>query len=216
MGSFQRWTLRVASAVYCQDRRFGSIGALGKGLHDGGGPDVRLLHDGTRGTEVNPYIRVGESFRKGSGFFTWAHRLAVRLRVYARCCICFAKAWGCRTNPEGGGTGVDCCGGKLKVGLPGGELHIIFRRVLRVGFLPALVGVTLVVDSGLTPPFGNGEKVIPPWCMGKKWTHGIERLPQGKDVDSVAICAQRLCRLFTTTSNPDLPPHNLCSSSENH
>ena len=26
------------------------------------------------------------------------------------------KAGGCRTNPEGGGTGVDCCGGKLKSG----------------------------------------------------------------------------------------------------
>ena len=50
--------------------------------------------------------------------------------------------------------------------------------------------------------------------MGKKWTHGIERLPQGKDVDSVAICAQRLCRLFTTTSNPDHPPQNLGSSPE--
>ena len=58
------------------------------------------------------------------------------------------------------------------------------------------------------------NKIIHPWNMGKKLTHGIERLPQGKDVDSVAICAQRLCRLFTTTSNPDRPPQNLCSSPE--
>ena len=57
------------------------------------------------------------------------------------------------------------------------------------------------------------SSVLGAWA--KKWKHGIERLPQGKDVDSVAICAQRLCRVFTTTSNPDLPPQNFCSSPEN-
>ena len=42
------------------------------------------------------------------------------------------KTWGCRTNPEGGGTGV-CCWEKAKCRAAGGEWLIIFRRVLRSG-----------------------------------------------------------------------------------
>ena len=85
-----------------------------------------------------------------------------------------------------------------------------------MGFLPVLIGDSLVVDSGLTPPFGKGENMFHPWGMGTIWTHGIERLPPGKDVDSVAICAQRLLRLLTATANPDHPPQNLGGSPKNH
>ena len=153
LGRIQRWTLREATAVYGQDLRFGSLGALCKGQYDDGVPDVRLLHDGTRGTDVNPYIRVRRVISRGSGFFTWAHRLAVRLRVKAWCCFSFAKSLGVPYQSGRWWYWCQLLGGKLKVGL-----HIIFWRVLRVGFLPVLVGVTLVVDSGSTPPFGKGEK----------------------------------------------------------
>ena len=42
--------------------------------------------------------------------------------------------------------------------------------------------------------------------LGKKWTHGIERLPQGKDVDSVAICTQRHCRFSRPPQTPPFHP----------
>ena len=130
-----------------------SLGALCKGQHDDGVPDVRLLLDGTKGTDVNPYIRVRASHFERQRIFTWAHRLAVRLRVKARCCFSFAKSLGV---PYQSGRWWYRCQlleeAKPKVGLPGESCLSFFWRVLRVGFLPVLVGVTLVVDSGSTPP----------------------------------------------------------------
>ena len=67
------------------------------------------------------------------------------------------KTWGYRTNPEGGGTGVSCRG-ETKCRAAGGELHIISGGSLGWVFLPALFGVTLVFDSGSTPPFGKSGK----------------------------------------------------------
>ena len=72
------------------------------------------------------------------------------------------KTWKYRTNPEGGGTSVHCWG-KLKVLLPGESLHMISGGSLGCFFLPALFGVTLVLDSGSTP---LSEKVGNPPSMG--------------------------------------------------
>ena len=108
------------------------------------------------------------------------------------------KAWGPRTNPEGGRYWGQLLEGKLKVE-PGGELRIFLGRSLGVGFWPVLVGVTLLVDSVSSLPFGKGEKVIHPWDMAKNSPVCFERLPQGKDVDSVAICARGNVVFFLTT-----------------
>ena len=83
-------------------------------------------------------------------------------------------------------------GGQLKSRAAWGELLVIFGWSFGVGFWPALVGARsclFVLTRVQRPLSDNKEK-------GKTWTHGIERLPQGKDVDSVAICAQQALSLL--------------------
>ena len=80
LGWFQCGTLKHVSVLYFGVCRFGSLGALCKGLHGGSIPDVRLLHGGTRGTVFNPFTR-GRSHDERQRNFPWAHQLAGRLRV---------------------------------------------------------------------------------------------------------------------------------------
>ena len=122
----QSGTLRKASAVYGQDRRLGSLGALCKGLHGGGVPDVRSLHDGTRGTVFNPYIRGRRVITRGSGISHGHTDWPVDFVSKPGVASVSPKTLGYRTNLEGGGTGVSCRG-KLKVGLPG-ESCILFLK----------------------------------------------------------------------------------------
>ena len=50
-----------------------------------------------------------------------------------------------------------------------------------MGFLPVLVGVALVTDSDLTSSFRKRKNQSSFFgARAKKWTHGIERLPEGK------------------------------------
>ena len=89
--------------------------------------------------------------------FTGAHRLAVRLRVKARCCLSFAKSMGAPYQSGRWWYWGQLQGGKLKVELPGGVAYHFFGKSLGVGFLHVLVGAlcTSLVDSGSTPPFGK-------------------------------------------------------------
>ena len=101
-------------------------------------------------------------------------------------------------------------GGQTKSRAAGGELHIIFWGVLRSEVFACSCWSALYL-------FGRLRFYAPVRKM-KKWTHGIERQPQGKDVDSVAICAQlRLCRFLQRPPQPPtIHPKVLCSSPENH
>ena len=98
LGSIQSVTLREATAMYGQGRRFGSLGAFCKGLHDDGGPDGRLFHDGTRGMDANPYIRVRRIISRGSGFSfghtDWPFDFVSKPGVAS----VSPKAWGYRTK----------------------------------------------------------------------------------------------------------------------
>ena len=63
----------------------------------------------------------------------------------------------------------------------GGAAYLFLGGVLRSGVLPIFERVALVADSGFTSPFRkNVKSFLHPWGMGQKWTHGIERLPEGK------------------------------------
>ena len=114
------------------------------------------------------------------------------------------KAWGRCTNPEGLGS---ISGGLTKSRAAGGELHLIFWRVLGswvFGLFLLERFPSLLIDSGSTPPFGKEWKNLSKGNR-QKWTHGIERQPQGKDVESVAICAKKRLRRFFLQRPPQTP-----------
>ena len=120
------------------------------------------------GTDVNPYVRVRRVISRGSGFShghtNWPFDFVSKPGVAS-------------ISPKNMGGAVPIrkvvvpvsivVGGKLKVGLPGGSCLSFFWRVFRVGFLPVLIGVTLVVDSGSTLPFRK-RKNIPSMGHGQK------------------------------------------------
>ena len=159
-------TPREAMAGYDQDRRLGSPGTFCEGLHDDGVPDIRLLHDGARG--CTPLPGGSASHFERQRIFTWAHRLAVRLRVEAKCCCSFAQSLGVPYQSGRWWYRCPLLGGKLKVGLPGVSCISFFDGSLGVGFLLVLVGVSMAINPGSTPPFGKGRKFHPSMGLGQK------------------------------------------------
>ena len=179
LGSIQRWTPGDASAVYGLGRRCGALGALCKGLHGDGVPDVRFLNDGTRGTVFNPYIRSRRVITRGSGIFHGHTDWPVDLLSKPGVASISPRAWGHRTNPEGGGTGVSWrvetksrAAGRVLQFISGGSLGCFFFC------LPTLESPWWLTQVR-RPPFGKRWVIIHPCDIhsmgkGKKWTHGIE------------------------------------------
>ena len=144
---------------------------------------MRLCHSGMPqegaissllGVVVRRVLQIAqESFGVKSQFhFVRAHRLAVRLRVRARCGLKFRQKHGDSVpNPKGGGTGVHCWEANQKSNKPGRSC-LLFLGVLRCGaFACSVVGALLflVVDPGFAP---RSEKVCKKdRVQGQKWTH---------------------------------------------
>ena len=76
--------------------------------------------------------------------------------------------------------------------------------------------LTLVVDSGSTPPFGKEGKNPSKGKGQKKGRTESNVSRKAKTWIPSPFVPKRLCRFYSTTTNPGHPPQNLCSSPENH
>ena len=187
-------------AVYVQDLRFGSLGALRKGLHEDGVPDVWLLHDGTRGTDVNPYIRVRDRNETPA-----AADIKRILREAARGRLQFR---GLVVDVQGAHRLIPIARSDWKYQcfqLPGSD-DVYLNTVGTFGIRSAsywwsragsaLVRLAYYVVGDRAPYWNmlvadDMGIIAAGRGMRPALTILLKRLPQGKDVDSVAICVQK-------------------------
>ena len=101
-------------------------------------------------------------------------------------------------------------GEKLNVGLPGVRCISFLEGPLEWGSCLSSFESFRWWTQVRRPIFGKGGKsylhVSSIEGVGKKWTHGIERLPPGKDADSVAICAQKTLSFSRPPQTPTFHP----------